>query len=166
MFVSIKFTSFKIKQYWLKTNIVTASTVLYYGCKQNFTFKNSFNEIYHFANDFQLGYWTFTKLCRKKSSRNFEEAVTRIDRRLRGIKRAILNQPSQEVLSNFRQKLLTLELNYERLRYTVYATDYRRRLEMIVGLSTTIDNLLAPQPHQQITAGHALVYCNTSTIKY
>ena len=144
MFVSIKFTSFKIKQYWLKTNIVTASTVLYYGCKQNFTFKNSFNEIYHFANDFQLGYWTFTKLCRKKSSRNFEEAVSRIDR----------HQPSQEVLSN-RQKLLTLELNYERLRYIVYATDYRSRLEIIVRLSTTIDNLLAPKPHQQITAGHA-----------
>ena len=133
MFVSIKFTSFKIKQYWLKTNIVTVSTVLYYGCKQNFTLKNIFNEIYHFANDFQLGYWTFTKLCRKKSSRNFEEAVSRIDR----------HQPSQEVLSN-RQKLLTLELNYERLR-----------LEIIVRLSTTIDNLLAPKPHQQITAGHA-----------
>ena len=133
MFVSIKFTSFKIKQYWLKTNIVTVSTVLYYGCKQNFTLKNIFNEIYHFANDFQLGYCTFTKLCRKKSSRNSEEAVSRIDR----------HQPSQEVLSN-RQKLLTLELNYERLR-----------LEIIVRLSTTIDNLLAPKPHQQITAGHA-----------
>ena len=94
-------------------------------------------------------------MCRKKSSRNFEEAVSRIDRRLRGIERAILNQQSQEMLSNFRQKLLTLELNYERLRYIVYATDYLSGFEIIVRLSTTIDNLLAPKPHQQITAGHA-----------
>ena len=73
-----------------------------------------------------------------------EKVVLRIDRRLRGIERVIQNQPSQEVLSNFRLELLTLELNYEWLRYTTYATDYRRRLEIIVRLSMTIDDLLAP----------------------
>ena len=73
-----------------------------------------------------------------------EKVVLRIDRRLRGIERVIQNQPSQEVLSNFRLELLTLELNYERLRYTTYVTDYRRRLEIIVRLSVTIDDLLAP----------------------
>ena len=81
--------------------------------------------------------------------------MLRIDRRLRGIERAIQNQPFQELLSNFRQELLTLELNYERLRYAIYVTDYRRRLEIIATLSMTIDDLLAPQPHQQITAEHA-----------
>ena len=64
----------------------------------------------------------------RNPSGSVEEIVLRIDRRLRGIERAIQNQPSREVLSNFRQELLTLELNYERLRYTVYARDYRRRL--------------------------------------
>ena len=39
-----------------------------------------------------------------------EEIATRIEIRLRGIERAIQNQPSQEVLSNFKQGLLTLEL--------------------------------------------------------
>ena len=96
---------------------------------------------------------------RNRTERNpagsVEEVMLRINRRLGGIERAIQNQPSQEVLSNFRQELLTLELNYKRLRYIVYATYYRRRLETIVRLSTTIDNLLAPQPHQQITAEHA-----------
>ena len=48
------------------------------------------------------------------------------------------------MLSYFRLELLALELNYERLRYTTYATDYRRRLEIIVRLSMTIDDLLAP----------------------
>ena len=88
---------------------------------------------------------------RNRAERNpvgsVEEVVLRIDRRLRGIERAIQNQPFQELLSNFRQELLTLELNYEQLRYTIYVTDYRRRLEIIVTLSTTIDDLLARQPH-------------------
>ena len=96
---------------------------------------------------------------RNRAERNpvgsVEEVVLRIDRRLRGIKRAIQNQPFQELLPNFRQELLTLELNYEQLRYTIYVTDYRRRLEIIATLSMTIDDLLAPQPHQQITAEHA-----------
>ena len=48
------------------------------------------------------------------------------------------------MLSYFRLELLALELNYERLRYTTYATGYRRRLEIIVRLSMTIDDLLAP----------------------
>ena len=85
---------------------------------------------------------------RNRAERNptgsVEKVVLRIDRRLRGIERVIQNHPSQEVLSNFRLELLTLELNYERLRYTTYATDYRRRLEIIVRLSMTIDDLLAP----------------------
>ena len=96
---------------------------------------------------------------RNRAERNpvgsVEEVVLRIDRRLRGIKRAIQNQPFQELLPNFRQELLTLELNYEQLRYTIYVTDYRRRLEIIFTLSMTIDDLLAPQPYQQITAEHA-----------
>ena len=96
---------------------------------------------------------------RNRAERNpvgsVEEVVLRIDRRLRGIKRAIQNQPFQELLPNFRQEFLTLELNYEQLRYTIYVTDYRRRLEIIFTLSMTIDDLLAPQPYQQITAEHA-----------
>ena len=102
--------------------------------------------------------WVFGPL-RNGAERNpagsVEEFVLRIDRRLRGIERPIQNQPSQEVLSNFRQELLsTLELTYERLRYSVYAPDYRRHLKIIVRLSMTIDDLLAPQPHQQVTAEH------------
>ena len=113
------FLSFRLRQSRVKTqkcDIIITVSVSVLGCKENCTYKNSFYQSYHFADNFQLGYGTLPKRAEKNPAESVKVVISRIDRQLRGVERAIQNQPSQEVLSYFRQERLTLELNYDRLR--------------------------------------------------
>ena len=94
------FVSFTLRQSRLNTQkfeVMITSQSLYYDCKQNFN-------------------WVIGPLP-NRADRNptgsVEEVISRNNRRVRLTEKAMQNQPFQEVLCNFRQELLTLELNYE-----------------------------------------------------